>query len=203
MTSRSRSTVSHADDGGRQSRVVNQALWRGLSGHGSVICVGGGDDHGLSRPERRWQEDAAHDPGAGSLGSLAGVFSALAGVLLVTSEYRFGTIRPTILFNPERSQVPTAKVLAGVLAGIAFGVLGEAIGWAIAYAILDGRGITRRAQQRRHSAAHARRARRRGLVGARSAPVSGRSSTTKSAASSRYSPGASSSTTSCSASSVR
>ena len=36
-----------------------------------------------------------------SLSSLAGVFSALAGVLLVTSEYRFGTIRPTILFKPR------------------------------------------------------------------------------------------------------
>jgi ABC-2 type transport system permease protein len=77
-----------------------------------------------------------------SLSSLAGVFSALAGVLLVTSEYRFGTIRPTILFNPARSHVLTAKVLAGALAGIAFGVLGEAIGWAIGYAVLDGRGIT-------------------------------------------------------------
>jgi len=77
-----------------------------------------------------------------SLSSLAGVFSALAGVLLVTSEYRYGTIRPTILFNPVRSHLLAAKVLAGALAGLAFGVLGEAIGWAIGYAILDGRGIT-------------------------------------------------------------
>jgi ABC-2 type transport system permease protein len=77
-----------------------------------------------------------------SLSSLAGVFAALAGVLLVTSEYRFGTIRPTILFNPKRSRVLAAKVLAGVLAGIAFGILAEAIGWAIGYATLDGRGIT-------------------------------------------------------------
>ena len=77
-----------------------------------------------------------------SLSSFAGVFSALAGVLLVTSEYRFGTIRPTILFNPARSSVLAAKFVAGALAGIAFGVLGEAIGWAIGYAILDGRGIT-------------------------------------------------------------
>jgi ABC-2 type transport system permease protein len=77
-----------------------------------------------------------------SLASLAGVFSALAGVLLVTSEYRYGTIRPTILFNPARSEVLAAKVTAGALAGIAFGVLGEAIGWAIGYAILAGRGIT-------------------------------------------------------------
>ncbi|HTX84527.1 MAG TPA: hypothetical protein VME44_20250 [Streptosporangiaceae bacterium] len=77
-----------------------------------------------------------------SVGSFAGVFSALAGVLLVTSEYRFGTIRPTILFNPARSHVLAAKVIAGALAGIAFGVLGEAVAWAIGYAILYGRGIT-------------------------------------------------------------
>jgi ABC-2 type transport system permease protein len=77
-----------------------------------------------------------------SVSSLTGVFSALAGVLLVTSEYRFGTIRPTFLFNPVRSRVLAAKVLAGALAGIVFGVLGEAIGWALGYAILEGRGIT-------------------------------------------------------------
>jgi ABC-2 type transport system permease protein len=77
-----------------------------------------------------------------SLSSLAGVFSALAGVLLVTSEYRFGTVRPTFLFNPVRSHVLAAKVAAGALAGTVFGVLGEAIGWAIGFAVLDGRGIT-------------------------------------------------------------
>jgi ABC-2 type transport system permease protein len=76
------------------------------------------------------------------LSSLASVFSALAGVLLVTSEYRYGTIRPTILFNPARSHLLTAKAVAGALAGLALGVLAEAIGWAIGYAILDGRGIT-------------------------------------------------------------
>lgn len=76
------------------------------------------------------------------LSSLAGVFSALAGVLLVTSEYRFGTIRPTFLFNPRRTHVLTAKVVAGASAGIAFGVFGAAIGSAIGYAALDGRGIS-------------------------------------------------------------
>jgi ABC-2 type transport system permease protein len=75
------------------------------------------------------------------LGSLAGVFSALAGTLLVTSEYRFGTIRPTILFNPKRSQVLYAKLAAAALAGIAFGVVGEGLGWAVGYAILAGRNI--------------------------------------------------------------
>jgi ABC-2 type transport system permease protein len=74
--------------------------------------------------------------------SLAGVFAALAGVLLVTSEYRYGTIRPTVLFNPARSRVLSAKVIAGAVAGIVFGVLGAAISWAIGYTILDARGIT-------------------------------------------------------------
>jgi ABC-2 type transport system permease protein len=77
-----------------------------------------------------------------SVSSFTAVFSALAGVLLVTSEYRYGTIRPTFLFNPVRSRVLAAKAVAGALTGLAFGILGEAIGWATGYAILDGRGIT-------------------------------------------------------------
>jgi ABC-2 type transport system permease protein len=73
--------------------------------------------------------------------SLASVFSALAGVLLVTSEYRFGTIRPTILFNPVRTHVLAAKVIVGAIAGFAFGAVAEAICWAAGYASLDGRGV--------------------------------------------------------------
>jgi len=76
-----------------------------------------------------------------SLSDLAGVFSGLAGVMLVASEYRYGTMRPTILFTPHRSRVLVAKVIAGVLAGIGFAVVGEAIGWGLGYAIISGRGI--------------------------------------------------------------
>ena len=39
------------------------------------------------------------------IGSFAGVFAALAGIMLVTGEFRFGTIRPTFLFTPRRSVV--------------------------------------------------------------------------------------------------
>jgi ABC-2 type transport system permease protein len=76
-----------------------------------------------------------------SVGSLAGVFSALAGIMLVTSEYRYSTIRPTFLFTPTRPRVLGAKLAAGVLAGIVFGVAGAALGFAIGYACLAGRGI--------------------------------------------------------------
>jgi len=76
-----------------------------------------------------------------SVGGLAGVFSALAGIMLVTSEYRFGTIRPTFLFTPGRSRVVAAKLAAGLLAGLVFGVVGEGLGFGIGYASLAGRGI--------------------------------------------------------------
>jgi len=75
------------------------------------------------------------------VGSLAGVFSALVGVLLVTGEYRFGTIRPTFLFTPRRSKVIGAKLVATMLAGLAFGIVGEGLGFAIGYVCLHARGI--------------------------------------------------------------
>ena len=71
-----------------------------------------------------------------SIGSFAGLFSALAGVLLVTGEYRFGTIRPTFLFNPGRTQVVAAKVAASLLAGFVFAVVGEALSVGVGAVIL-------------------------------------------------------------------
>src|SRR4029077_18007664 len=75
------------------------------------------------------------------VGSISGVFSALAGVLLVTSEFRFGTIRPTFLFTARRSRVVSAKLAASVLAGFVFGAAGEAIGFGIGYGLLAAPGL--------------------------------------------------------------
>jgi hypothetical protein len=83
----------------------------------------------------------AHQRAFLNIGTLAGAFSAIAGVLLVTSEYRFGTIRPTLLFTPSRSRLLTAKLVAATLTGAVFGVAGGGLGWAIGYTILKSRGI--------------------------------------------------------------
>ena len=48
------------------------------------------------------------------VGGLATIFAALAGILVVTSEYRFGTIRPTFVFTPRRSRVIGAKLVASL-----------------------------------------------------------------------------------------
>lgn len=74
-------------------------------------------------------------------GGVAGLFAALAGLLVVTSEYRHGTIRPTFLFTPRWSRVLGGKLGASLLTGLAFGVVGEALGFGVGYAILAGRGV--------------------------------------------------------------
>ena len=76
-----------------------------------------------------------------NVGSLAGLFSALAGVMLITSEYRHGTIRPTFLFEPRRSRVLAAKAAAGFLGGVALGLVGIALGFGIGALALHARGI--------------------------------------------------------------
>lgn len=76
-----------------------------------------------------------------SFGSIAGVFAALAGIMLFTSEYRFGTIRPTLLFSPGRLRLLWAKIVAGILSGFAFGVIGEGLVFSIGLMILKFRGV--------------------------------------------------------------
>jgi ABC-2 type transport system permease protein len=76
-----------------------------------------------------------------AVGRLAALFAALAGALVVTSEYRFGTIRPTFLFTPRRSRVVLAKLVASMVAGILFAVVGVGLSFGIGRAILSGRGI--------------------------------------------------------------
>ena len=85
--------------------------------------------------------DREDQRGVLGVGSLAGVFSALAGVMLITSEYRHGTIRPTFLFTPRRSRVLLAKLAAGLFGGLVFGIVGEGLGFGIGYLCLSARGI--------------------------------------------------------------
>jgi ABC-type transport system involved in multi-copper enzyme maturation permease subunit len=74
-------------------------------------------------------------------GGVALIFSSLAGVLLITSEFRYGTIHPTLLFTPRRWRVLTAKLTAGLLTGLAFGAAAVGLALGIGSLILTARGI--------------------------------------------------------------
>jgi ABC-type transport system involved in multi-copper enzyme maturation permease subunit len=75
------------------------------------------------------------------IGSIAGLFAALAGILIVTSEYRFGTIRPTFLIAPSWARIVIAKLVATFVVGVVFGVIAIAISYGLGYLCLSSRGI--------------------------------------------------------------
>jgi hypothetical protein len=75
------------------------------------------------------------------IGSIAGIFAALAGIFVVTSEIRFGTIRPTFLVTPSWYRILGAKLLASFIAGLVFGILGTAVSFGVGYVCLSQRSI--------------------------------------------------------------
>ena len=68
------------------------------------------------------------------------VFATILGILLVTSEFRHGTITPTFLVEPRRERVVAAKLAAGILGGLVFGLVSAAALLAIALPWLSARG---------------------------------------------------------------
>jgi ABC-2 type transport system permease protein len=75
------------------------------------------------------------------IGSIAGLFSGLAGILVLTSEYRFGTIRPTFLVAPSWPRILGAKLIATFVVGVVFGIVGMALSYGIGYVCLSARNI--------------------------------------------------------------
>jgi ABC-type transport system involved in multi-copper enzyme maturation permease subunit len=75
-------------------------------------------------------------------GGLGGLFAALAGAISITSEFRYGTIRPTVLAAPRRGRVMVAKACTGALLGFGLGVVAELLTIGVGAAALDLRGIS-------------------------------------------------------------
>jgi ABC-2 type transport system permease protein len=73
----------------------------------------------------------------------ATMFAAFVGLLLVTGEYRHGTIRPTLVFVPRRTRVVVAKLAAAMLAGAIIGAACVALAYGVAIPWLDAKDVTR------------------------------------------------------------
>lgn len=72
---------------------------------------------------------------------LAALFGGLLGALSITSEIRYGTIRPTLLVSPWRHRVVAAKVWVSILVGAGFGLAGSGLAAAVGTAALRTRGV--------------------------------------------------------------
>ena len=73
--------------------------------------------------------------------TLAALFGALVGALSMTSEFRHGTIRPTLMVSPDRQRLVAAKVLAALGIGAAFGLLAAVLIDGVEAAGLAARGV--------------------------------------------------------------
>ena len=75
------------------------------------------------------------------IAGFAQVFALILGVLAVTTEFRHGTITPTLTVAPDRVRLVMAKLVANVLAGLLLGVLAVGLTTAIVLVVLSSRGI--------------------------------------------------------------
>ena len=72
--------------------------------------------------------------------SFASMLAMVLGILLVTNEYRHGTITTTFLVEPRRVRVLAAKLAAALVGGIGFAVVAVVVSAAVALPWLAARG---------------------------------------------------------------
>jgi ABC-2 type transport system permease protein len=69
------------------------------------------------------------------------IFSVVVGIILITTEYRHFTSRPTFLLEPRRARVIAAKLLVAAGVGLLYGVACVAVAVAIIVPWLSAKGV--------------------------------------------------------------
>jgi ABC-2 type transport system permease protein len=69
------------------------------------------------------------------------IFSVVVGIILITTEYRHFTSRPTFLLEPRRARVIGAKLLVAAGVGLVYGVACVAVSLAITVPWLSAKGV--------------------------------------------------------------
>ncbi|HUP33558.1 MAG TPA: ABC transporter permease [Gaiellaceae bacterium] len=72
--------------------------------------------------------------------SFGTMFATVLGILLVTNEYRHGTVMTTFLVEPRRVRVLAAKLVTALLTGAIFGLASAAVSAAVALPWLASKG---------------------------------------------------------------
>lgn len=88
----------------------------------------------------------ADDPSPGrdllEVGGLAQLFALVLGVLSVSTEFRHGTITPSLLTVPRRAQLVLAKLAAHGVAGLVLGLVAYGLAALLVFPILSARDVS-------------------------------------------------------------
>ena len=79
----------------------------------------------------------------GFVGVLPGLLMSVVGVLAISSEFGFGTIRPTLAATPNRPKVFAAKALLLAVLGFLYGLVTGLIAYVVGFSLLSARGAER------------------------------------------------------------
>jgi len=90
-----------------------------------LVGVAVAGDVGSSDDERRSSLD--FQLGLVDAAGFASLLAVILGITIVTTEFRHGTITPTLLAEPQRELVVAAKAVAAVLVSLLFALIGLAI----------------------------------------------------------------------------
>jgi ABC-type transport system involved in multi-copper enzyme maturation permease subunit len=75
-------------------------------------------------------------------GASAEIFALIVGIIVITSEYRHFTSRPTFLFEPRRGHVIVAKIVLSAAVGLLYAACCVALTLAIATPWLAAKNVT-------------------------------------------------------------
>jgi ABC-2 type transport system permease protein len=70
------------------------------------------------------------------------IFSVIVGIIIITTEFRHFTSRPTFLLEPRRGRVIAAKIVVAAGVGVLYGVACGAVALAIAVPWLSAKGVS-------------------------------------------------------------
>jgi ABC-2 type transport system permease protein len=85
--------------------------------------------------------DAATQRSIAAAASSAYLFSVVVGIILVTTEFRHFTSRPTFLIEPRRGLVIVAKLVVAAIVGVIYGIVCAALAAAIMAPWFAAKGI--------------------------------------------------------------
>lgn len=118
---------------------TTRMVWGLLGGLLVIVTIGAfGLVFGTAKAQLAQEGEQANLFGTASTGI---IFVLLLGVMLLSGEFRHGTITQTLLITPNRWHVLGAKLLAAVVLGLAFGAAAELLSFVVGAPLIELRGV--------------------------------------------------------------